>query len=810
MIRNLKWPAALVAGLLVVTIGLRALETSPASDAAAKAVTTESKTSTATSLAPGPSDGRIAYLTAELMRRHHYSRHRLDDEYSAKFFDRYLEALDPQHLHFTQEDIAEFEKYRQQLDDLTVTPEGKGDVAPAFEIFTRFYKRLGERVAFADERLKKGTFEFNSDEKILINRKDEPYPKDLAAAKEVWDQRLRFEYLQEKLAKAGAKKKKEEAPDGESKTTTTTNSAPKFKNDAEEIVDTLSRRYARNLHFFKEWDHEDVLQVYLTAFTHVYDPHSDYMNKIQADNFAIGMNLALIGIGAELYSDDGYCTIRKLVPGGPADKSKKMKEKDRIVAVAQSNAPPVDCVDMALNKVVQMIRGARETEVRLTIQPADGGPADRYVLPLVREEIKLEDQEVKAKVIELPKENGRTVRLGVIDLPSFYATISRSESDATKTAVRSTTADVSKLLKKLETEKVAGVILDLRRNGGGSLEEATALASLFITGPIVQVRDGSGAVIPLENPSANEPYTGPLVVLTSRFSASASEIVAGALQDYGRALIVGDSTTFGKGTVQRLFGLRNMPGMSTATYDPGQLKITMSKYYRPSGVSTLYKGVLPDIVLPSPLNYSEDIGEASLEDGPGTETKSSQGDPLGHDRVPPRDFQKQNHVVPHLSELLQRSTQRLGTNQDYVYIREDIDLFRKNQLDKSISLNEKQRLKEKDEGDARQKARDTERKARKQGNEKVFELGLKQVELPGLPPAKTNSIAKAGATPGAAETSASVTSKARTTDDGDIEDEDKAPDVDAALEETQRILVDYISLLGQKGFATTGKSANTN
>jgi len=273
---------------------------------------------------------------------------------------------------------------------------------------------------------------------------------------------------------------------------------------------------------------------------------------------------------------------------------------------------------------------------------------------------------VKAKVIEMPNERGRTVRLGVIDLPSFYATMSRSESDETKTTVRSTTSDVAKLLKKLEQEKVAGVILDLRRNGGGSLEEATALASLFVTGPVVLIRDGADKVVALENPGANEVYAGPVIVLTSRFSASASEIVAGALQDYGRALLVGDSSTFGKGTVQRLFGLRGI-AMPTATSDPGQLKITTSKYYRPSGNSTLYKGVLPDIVLPSPLNYTDDIGEAALEGGHNTETKTESA-PIARAR-----YQKQNNVMPVLSELLQRSTQRVSTNQDYVYIHEDID-----------------------------------------------------------------------------------------------------------------------------------------
>ncbi|HYG34222.1 MAG TPA: S41 family peptidase, partial [Clostridia bacterium] len=593
-------------------------------------------------IAPGPLDGPIALVTAKMLERYHYLRQDFDESVSSKFLDRYIEIFDPQHLHFLQSDIAEFERYRTNLHRLIV-PEQRGvmpDTRPACEIFNRFTQRLQQRVAFADELLKKEQFTFdNTDERVVLNRKDEPFPKTLEEAKKLWRERLRAEYLQEKLGKADAKKKaakaaeKVEDNDKDSQdagadaaqsaenSDSTTEVAEKpaakpKKTDAEEIVDTLSHRYHRNLRTFQDWDNDDVLQIYLTALAHVYDPHSDYFGKSQLESFTIGMNLSLFGIGAELMSEDGYCTIHRLLPGGPAAKSKKLKEKDRIVAVAQSNAPPVDVVDMSLNKAVQLIRGPKGTEVRLTIVPAGADASARKTITLVRDEIKLEDQEAKAKIIEMPNGPSGNLRLGVIDLPSFYAPFdpsnTRSKSD------KSTTADVARLLAKLKQENVNGVILDLRRNGGGSLEEAIRLTGLFIKeGPIVQVRDYDGTTQQDDDPDSSIHYDGPLIVLTSRFSASASEILAGALQDYGRALIVGDSSTHGKGTVQSVQHLgeplKRMLGLKGMTNEPGALKITIKKFYRASGSSTQLKGVTPHIVLPSIFNESKDVGESALE-----------------------------------------------------------------------------------------------------------------------------------------------------------------------------------------------------
>ncbi|MEK7706686.1 MAG: carboxy terminal-processing peptidase [Verrucomicrobiota bacterium] len=827
--KKLNLVVVLSALVLTAVVALCAVESQPGvslettkKDAVGQ--TTNSTETITHRVVPGPNDGKIAFVTAGMLYQIQYLHHRLDDEFSEKFFYRYLEMLDPQHLHFTQEDFAEFDRYRERLDNLTLTRMGVADTSPAYEIFNRFFERLAQRVAYADEWLKNEKFDFTADERMLANRREAPYPRDLDEAKQLWQQRLRFEYLQEKLGRHGAKKKASESAAHKSTSKVApandkTNPAPtaievKQKTAAEEIVDLLTRRYHRNLRVFKEWDNEDVLAVYLTALAHVYDPHSDYMNKIGADNFAIGMNLQLFGIGAVLTTDlDGYCKIQELKPG-PAMKSQQIKVGDRIVAVAQSNAPPVDVVEMNLNKAVQLIRGPKGTEVRLTIIPADSS-SDRRVVALLRDEIKLEDQEVKGKIIELPPGAKTRPRLGVIDLPSFYATIdlgghkpmelAGEGGGADKATPRSTSADVARLLKKFREENVTGVILDLRRNGGGSLEEAIKLTGLFIKeGPVVEVRGSDGSQLVREDTDPSVLYDGPLIVLTSRFSASASEIVAGALQDYGRALVVGDISTHGKGTVQNLNPLRYWvkPATATATNDPGQLKITIQKFYRPSGASTQLKGVMPDIVLPSVFNYSKDIGEGALEN------------PLEWDTIPGAKFEKLNLIEPYLAELFKRSNARVAADKDFAYIYEDIEQFRKHQADKTISLQEQQRLKEKDEAEARQKARDKERLARKDPDRKIYELALKQLDLPGLPPPveKTNTAAKSfagkGGGFGVSTNSASVTPRLPTPLEGlldEDEEEDRPPAVDATLEEAERILVDYISLLSQKSLLTVNR-----
>lgn len=695
---------------------------------------------------PGYDDRIICKLVAALLERQHYLQHPLDQEFSAKFYERYLDVFDPQHILFLQSDVEEFNKYRRTLGDQT---KKLGDSMPAEIIFARYLDRCVQQTIYVTNLLATEKFTFDTDERFVFNRKEAPRPADLAEAQKLWRERLRWEYLNEKLA----------------------------KKKPEEIQKTILRRYARQLRTLSELDTDEILQIYLSALAHVYDPHSEYMGKPTYENFNINMRLALFGIGAVLTMEDGYCTIKSLSPGGPAEKSGQIKPNDRIVMVAQGTNEPVDVVDMKLNKVVEMIRGPKDSEVRLTIIPADATDTTTHKeVVLIRKEIKLEDAEAKAKIFELPSVNGKPpVRLGVIDLPSFYADMGNRSADH-----KSTTTDVSKLLKKLMEEKVAGVILDLRRNGGGSLEEAINLSGLFIKeGPIVQVKDPDGTITVDKDPNPTVLYEGPLVVLTSRFSASASEIFAGAMQDYGRAVIVGDASTHGKGTVQTVQELNRF---LRTTNQLGALKYTIRKFYRASGSSTQLKGVIPDIILPSLNNHAE-VGEASL---PGA---------LPWDEVKPAKFEPVNVVTPHLAALRQRSEARVAKDQDFRWLREEVERYQKIKSDKSVSLNEALRLKEKKEAEARAEARKKELKSRPAPDYKQYDLTLKLAEEPGLPPptARTNT------------TAAVTKDKPKEVKTGDP-DEDLAdgtdadsstPTVDIHLDEARRILLDLIELCGK-------------
>jgi len=389
--------------------------------------------------------------------------------------------------------------------------------------------------------------------------------------------------------------------------------------------------------------------------------------------------------------------------------------------VAQAGSPPVNVVDMELGKVVQLIRGTKGTEVRLTISPSEDRAA-RKVISLVRDEIKLEDQQAKAKLIEIPDGKGGTNRLGVIDLPSFYAPVGDAYGRATP---RYTSTDVAALVNKLKEAKVDGIILDLRNNPGGSLEEAVKLTGLFIKdGPVVQARSPEG---PINVDSDTDPsilYSGPLIVMINRFSASASEITAAALQDYDRALIVGDSSSFGKGTVQSLNQLRPFvwPATPTATNDPGEVKVTIRKFYRINGSTTQFKGVMSDIVLPDPLDHRTDI-----------ESESTLDNPLPYDTIPSATYTKFNMVQQYVPELGKLSAARVATNQEFIYLQQDINELAKLQADKSITLNERQAITERQTNEARQKQRDDERDARAAINLKVYDISLAEADQPGLP-----------------------------------------------------------------------------
>jgi carboxyl-terminal processing protease len=713
-------------------------------------------------LTPDPNDGNVAYITARLLEEFHYSQHPFDTEMSSKLFNAYMDAFDPQHLYFLQSDIDEFSRYRTNLATLTLSSHGQADVSPAFKIFNRFSERLHERVAYADDVLKHDSFKFDSDDQVQVDRKDAPYPKSLDEAKQLWRQQLYFDYLREKLDH-------EDAPDTRLAAT-----------NVADIVQTLQRRYDRELRTCDEFESSDIIQTYLDSLAHAYDPHSDYMNNGHAQDFAITMSLSLFGIGAQLMSDDGYCKIDSLVPGGPADKSQQIKPDDKIIAVAQDKHPPVDVVDMELEKIVQLIRGPKGTVVKLTIIPADD-PKSRRVVTLVRDEITLKDQEAKAQLIEMPDGNGGTKRLGVINVPSFYAPVDPTGKSPQTTNFVS--VHVAALLNKLKEENVDGVIVDLRGNPGGSLEEAIRFVGLFVTnGPVVQVRSPDDLHAQTENnDSALDIYQGPLMVLINRFSASASEIVAAALQDYGRALVVGGSSSFGKGTVQNLNPLRPFvwPASDAATNDPGMVKITIRKFYRINGASTQLKGVVPDIVLPDILSYSDQIGESALPNALPWDTTS----------VAP-DYTKLDDVQPYLATLLTKSQARVATNQDFGYIKQDISELEKLQSEKTDTLNERKAWDEKEKISDEKKARDKEVASRKLPNVTIYNITVADAGKPGLPPPvqletqseATNLVSEAGST--------------NSVSDNKPEKLVWAPD--AILDESERIMEDYIALQPSK------------
>ncbi len=724
----------------------------PSGDPLQDLITYTAKYDQTVPLLAGAYDADVTRLTARVLENMHYSRHPLDAEYADRFFQRYLDLLDPQRFHFTQEDIREFEKYRTRLSELTLR---QGDTRPAYEVFARYLQRVDQRATLVAEMLQAGKFDFSTAERYTPYRKDAPWPENLEAARALWRQHLRHEYLLELLNKV----------------------------KPEEITRKLALRYKRMLRTLGEFDREDIHQFYLSALANAYDPHSDYMGKAQLDNFAISMKLSLFGIGALLRSEDGYCTIESLTPGGPAARSKKLKPKDRIIAVQQEGGEPVDVVDMKLNKVVEMIRGPKDTKVTLTIIPADAADsAERRTVTLVRDEIKLEDQAAKARLVELPETGSPALRVGVIDLPSFYSSFDVGSKTLAPSQPRSTTEDVRRLIRKLVAEGASGLILDLRRNGGGSLEEAIKLTGLFIReGPVVQVRDAVGEVIVERDTDSEVAYDGPLVVLTSRFSASASEILAAALQDYDRALVVGDKSTHGKGTVQTIYELSRLTRRFPDTFNPGALKVTIRKFYRANGASTQLRGMSPDIVLPL-VNNEMEVGEAN------------QPYALPWDSIPVAQFERVDRVAAHLPELRRRSEIRRATDPDWAYVMEDIEAYRQVQADRSLSLNLNTRLKEKEEQEARSKARKQDQLARAKGQEKVYEITLKLAEEPGLPPPLGSPGAETASTNPDAEAMAAA---ATASEEGAEEEADAGVSLDITLKEAKRLLGDLIELSRQ-------------
>ncbi len=645
---------------------------------------------------PTEDSGKIGFVVGQLLSREHYRRQPLNNTISQQFLKLYLDDLDYNHLMLLESDIQEFQKkYALILDDEIL----RGNVQPGFEIFDRYIQRVEERIVMIQKLLKED-FSFNHDESIVLDRRDAPWPKNAEEACSVWRQRIKYELLQEILNK----KKLSEASD------------------------IVLKRYTRLLRTLHEEDSESVVQFYLSALAHAYDPHSDYLSSSELNNFTISMKLSLVGIGALLSSDDGYAKVIAIVPGSPADLDKRLKVNARITAVGQGDGPLVDVVDMKLSKAVEMIRGEKNTFVRLQVIPPDTSDSStRVEIKLKRNEIKLTETEAKAKLIKLKDEYGKLHCLGYIELPAFYS----DGNDGSNS--KSTTRDISRLIKKLKSQKCEGLLLDLRRNGGGLLGEAISLTGLFIKkGPIVQIKDSWGRIHVLNDENSDMLYTEPLVVLVNRLSASASEILAAALQDYGRAVIVGEGSTFGKGTVQKVEELRHYIFVKNDhSLLEGALKVTTQKFYRVSGGSTQYRGVISDIQLPSVLDYLK-INEAAFKNA------------LPYDEVPRADYVPGNALASFLSVLRQRSKNRIMHDPEFNYIQEDIVRLKERLNGKSVSLNESKRIREKEIEAGRIKKRNTERASRKVSAPEIMEITLELLDAPSShAPALTQKVIKA-------------------------------------------------------------------
>ncbi len=638
----------------------------------------------------------------ELLKRHHYNKPPLNDERSEKIYQGYLKMLDPSRSYFIASDIAEFDQWRTRFDDLLKN----GDLQPGFAIYTRHLERLQGRLQFALSMLEKGveTIDFDSDESLLIDRENAPWVKNVAELDDLWRKRVKDEVLRLKIA----------------------GKEPKA------IQELLTKRYKNQLARLQQTRGEDVFQAYINAFAMSYDPHTTYLSPDNAENFDINMSLSLEGIGAVLQSDNEHVKIVRLVPAGPAEKSKQIAPADKIIGVAQGSKEMVDVIGWRLDEVVKLIRGPKGSQVRLEVIPASNAPNDQTskVVAITREAVKLEEQAAKKSILHLKHEN-RDYTLGVIEIPAFYLDFKAYRAGDPN--YKSTTRDVKRLLTELAKEKVDGVVIDLRNNGGGSLQEATELTGLFIDqGPTVLVRNSDGRVDVLADENTGIYYKGPLAVLVNRLSASASEIFAGAMQDYHRALILGGQT-FGKGTVQTIQPLNH-----------GELKLTLAKFYRVSGQSTQHQGVIPDIQYPDIMDTKE-IGESALPEA------------MPWDSIKPAIKPELDSIKPFLAELQSRYENRTAQNADFTFARDRLQLAQKLMQENTVSLNEAKRRAQQADIEGQQLAIENSRREAK-GEAPLNKL--KQEDEDALP----------------------------------VEDKKIKPEDDAYLAESGRILLDYLGL----------------
>jgi len=611
-------------------------------------------------------------ITAQFTRAH-YKKIKIDDLLSEQIFDRYIKQLDYARNVFLATDVKGFEQYRDEFD--TVIARGKLDVA--YEIYNLNLQRRLERYQYAISLLaSEKAFDFDLDESYDFDREDAQWPNSVDELDELWRKKVKYDALN--LTLAGK--------------------------EWEKIQEVLGKRYRYAIKRLKQSESEDVFQVVMNSFARVVEPHTSYLSPRNAERFQMEMNLSLEGIGAVLRAEEDYTVIQSVVSGGPADKSNELNPKDRIVGVAQDDKEFVDVIGWRLDDVVELIKGPKGSKVRLQVLGAESeDDSSIKVVSIVRDTIKLEDRAAKSEVYFEKEGDENTKKLGVITIPSFYNHLSR---------------DVKLEIAKLKEENVAGIIVDLRGNGGGSLTEATLLTGLFIDkGPVVQVRDGANRVQVNSDKDGISFYDGPLTVMVDRYSASASEIFSAAIQDYGRGVIVGEHT-FGKGTVQQHRGLGRVYDLYEKPF--GSIQFTIAKFYRINGGSTQHRGVLPDIEFPSAIDPA-DWGESKEENA------------LPWDQIPKAQYNKLNDISKDVSYLTSLYSSRVEKNQEFNYLHSDIAEYKAEKDDKNISLNLAKRKEKRESRKAKQLKRANERLT-VMGKENVADLDDLPEDLEALDP----------------------------------------------------------------------------
>ena len=597
--------------------------------------------------------------------RYAYRPQPLDDALSADIYKRYLEALDGGKQFFTSVDIDGFDRYRTRLDDAIKS----GKLEPGYVIFALYRQRVNERIAYARMLLKQDIFDFTGDDSFHYDRKEAPWADDSAELDKLWKQSVRNDWLRLKLA----------------------------GKEGDKIRQTLDKRYANLIDNVAQLEGQDIFQTFLNSYTSAIDPHTSYFTPRSAENFNLSMSLSLEGIGAVLQKQDDIVAIREIVPGGPADKSGILAPGDRVVSVGQGTSGPMeDVIGWRIDNVVEKIRGPKDSKVRLDVVPASAGLDSKPVrVVITRDKVRLEDQAAKSKVLKIPASGDIPDRsVGVIELPGFYQDFEGRRQNNGEYA--SATRDVAKLLVEMKAQGVDGVVLDLRNNGGGSLNEAIELTGLFIDqGPVVQVRESGGRVTVNSDDMPGVAWDGPFAVLVNRASASASEIFAGAIQDYGRGLVIGE-TTFGKGTVQNLVDLDRWPGGEEERY--GQVKLTVAQFFLPGGSSTQNRGVVPDIRFPASVDATE-YGESTYDNA------------LPWTRIAAVPHKIYGNFSPILATLDKLHKARVANNLEFQWWREDVARFREESAKTTISLNEAERRTERDTNEARRTKRQETRKA---------------------------------------------------------------------------------------------------